>query len=84
MLKQIKSMGNLVKCDTEDIVVAKIFLKLEEMERSLRWLSNKCDFNYNSFYAIMRQRTMRLTPAYLEKINELLLTDYCIENGGQL
>jgi len=77
-------MENLVKCDSEDIVVAKIFLKLEELERPLRWLSNKCGFNYNSFYAIMRQRTMRLTDAYLVKINEVLLTDYCVENGGQL
>lgn len=72
-------MEKLVKGETEDIIVAKIFLKLEEIERPLRWLSNKCKFNYNSFYAIMRQRTMRLTDVYLNEINTVLGTDYCLE-----
>jgi len=66
-------------CDEEDIVVAKILLKLEELERPLRWLSKKCEFNYNTFYGIMRQRTTKLSDKYLDKINEVLETNYCIK-----
>ena len=59
-----------------DLIVKAIWDKLKEEERSLLWLSNKCDFKYNSFYCIMKQGTMYLNDAYLDKINEVLGTDF--------
>ena len=65
-----------------DLIVQAIWDKLKSEERSLLWLSNKCGFKYNSFYCIMKQGTMRLNKAYLDKINEVLDTDFELKEAA--
>ena len=69
--------------DNRDELVDKIWLKLEELERPLYWLSEKSGINYNTLYAIMRQRTVKISDKYLPSINDILNTNYKIELGTE-
>lgn len=64
------------KTDQRDIIIDKIYLKLEEIERPLYWLAKKADINYNTLYGIMRQKNIKLSEKYLSSINKVLGTNY--------
>lgn len=72
-------MAEQTEVDVRDIIVDKIHLKLEEIERPLFWLAEKTGIKYNTLYTIMRQRTMKISDKYLPSINEVLGTDFTID-----
>jgi hypothetical protein len=58
--------------DTRDVVL----LHLEEIERNLSWLSEKTQIPYPTLYSVFKQKHFALSEKNLEKINNVLGTDY--------
>ncbi len=52
--------------------------KLIELERSLMWLSKKTNINYHGLYSCLIRRHYDITENNLNKINEVLQTDFKI------
>ena len=53
-----------------------ILLHLEAEERPLAWLSRKTEIPYPTLYSIFIQRIMNLSDKNLDKINEVMGTDF--------
>ena len=49
---------------------------LKEIERDLGWLAKKTDIPYATLYSIFVQKTFNLNKERLEKINEVLETNF--------
>jgi predicted transcriptional regulator len=58
--------------DTRDAVL----LHLEEIERNLSWLSEKTQIPYPTLYSVFKQKHFSLSDKNLEKINNVLATDF--------
>jgi predicted transcriptional regulator len=58
--------------DTRDVVL----LHLEEIERNLAWLSEKTQIPYPTLYSVFKQKHFALSEKNLEKINNVLGTDF--------
>jgi hypothetical protein len=58
--------------DTRDVVL----LHLEEIERNLSWLSEKTQIPYPTLYSVFKQKHFALSEKNLEKINNVLGTDF--------
>jgi hypothetical protein len=52
--------------------------KLREMERSLAWLSRQTKIPYNTMYSNFRHRLYQVSQENLNKINEVLNTDFTL------
>jgi hypothetical protein len=57
-------------------VVKEINVHLKKIERSLGWLSTKTKFNYNTLYSIFVKESMNLSDERLDKINQVLGTNF--------
>jgi hypothetical protein len=53
-----------------------VLLHLEEIERTLAWLSDKTEIPYPTLYSVLKQRTFALSDSNLAKINRVLDTDF--------
>ncbi len=49
---------------------------LESNERSMAWLAEKTNINYNTLYSILKQKIIKLSAARLETINNFLGTKF--------
>lgn len=49
---------------------------LEDNERSIAWLADKTGINYNTLYSTLTQKTIKLSAAKLEAINNFLGTKF--------
>jgi hypothetical protein len=49
---------------------------LKTIERNLRWLSTKCEYNYNTMYSTFVQKVIELSEDKLQKINSVLKTKF--------
>ena len=49
---------------------------LKEIERDLGWIAKKTDIPYATLYSIFVQKTFNLNKERLEKINEVLETNF--------
>jgi lambda repressor-like predicted transcriptional regulator len=49
---------------------------LKKNERSMRWLSEKTKINYSSLYSMLKERTFKVSPENLKKINSVLKTSF--------
>ena len=49
---------------------------LDVNERSMAWLAEKTGINYNTLYAILKQKVMKLSAARLQLINNFLATKF--------
>ena len=58
--------------DTRDVIL----LHLEEIERTLAWLSEKTQIPYPTLYSVFKQKHFSLSEKNLEKINNVLGTDF--------
>jgi predicted transcriptional regulator len=58
--------------DTRDVLL----LHLEEIERNLSWLSEKTQIPYPTLYSVFKQKHFALSEKNLEKINNVLGTDF--------
>ena len=58
--------------DTRDVLL----LHLEEIERNLSWLSEKTQIPYPTLYSVFKQKHFALSEKNLEKINNVLRTDF--------
>jgi hypothetical protein len=53
-----------------------ILLHLDEIERNLSWLSEKTEIPYPTLYSVFKQKHFALSEKNLEKINNVLGTDF--------
>jgi predicted transcriptional regulator len=53
-----------------------ILLHLDEIERNLSWLSEKTEIPYPTLYSVFKQKHFALSEKNLEKINNVLVTDF--------
>lgn len=58
--------------DTRDVIL----LHLEKIERNLAWLSDKTRIPYPTLYSVFKQKHFSLSEKNLEKINNVLGTDF--------
>jgi predicted transcriptional regulator len=58
--------------DTRDVILS----HLEEIERSLAWLSDKTTIPYPTLYSVFKQKHFSLSDKNLDKINNVLGTDF--------
>jgi len=65
-------MATAVKKDVRDVIMA----HLKADQRSLRWLSEKTGYNYNTLYSIFVQRIINISDDRLETINFHLGTKF--------
>lgn len=49
---------------------------LEANERSMAWLAEKTNINYNTLYSTLKQKIIKLSAAKLETINDFLGTKF--------
>lgn len=49
---------------------------IEEIERSLHWLSKKAGIPYSTIYSIIVKKERTLSDINRQKINQILGTDY--------
>ena len=61
-----------VKVDIRDLITN----KMTKEGRKLRWLSTTANINYNTLYAILIQRTTKLSKDKIDSINKALGTDF--------
>lgn len=71
-----KIVFNIVVSMKDSKIRAEIDAYLEKEERSLMWLADKCDINYNTFYFVMNNKEARFSLKVLSKINQFLGTSY--------
>ena len=55
-----------------------IMNKMEGEGRSLKWLSDKTEINYNTLHSCISRKLFTLSQENLDKINEALETDYSL------
>lgn len=69
-------MGKVVKVsdDIRDLILQ----ELEKQERRIAWLVKKTDIPYGTLYASLIQRTCQVSAENLEKINNVLKTDFSL------
>jgi len=60
------------KVDVRDVIKQ----WLEDNERSIAWLADKTGINYNTLYSTLTQKTIKLSAAKLETINNFLGTKF--------
>lgn len=60
------------KRDVRDLIMD----KMEDDGRTLTWLAEKIDVNYNTLHSCLIKKTFSLSEERLDKINELLGTDF--------
>lgn len=65
-------MEKEIKVDVRD----EILKHLEDIERTLAWLSAKTEIPYPTLYSIFKQKTFSLSFKNLTKINRVLDTDF--------
>jgi len=53
-----------------------IMNKMDNEGRSLTWLSNKTDINYNTLHSCISRKLFTLSQENLDKINEALGTNF--------
>lgn len=58
--------------DIRDVIAEHI----KEIERDWSWLSRKTEIPYGTIYACFVQKDFRLSQGNLDKINEVLETDF--------
>ncbi len=58
------------KVDVRDTILS----ILNKDDRSLNWLANKTNINYNTMFSIFKQRTINLSDDKLDSINKVLKT----------
>ena len=68
-------MANQTKTDVRDDILK----HLDDIERTLAWLSSKTEIPYPTLYSIFKQRTFSLSDRNLGKINHVLDTDFINE-----
>lgn len=64
-------MGKAPK-DIRDVIMN----KMESEGRTLSWLAEKTDINYNTLYSILKRKIFPITEVQLNKINAVLETDF--------
>lgn len=57
-------------------ILDEIVAKVKSMDRNLSWLSRESGIEYNTLYATLKKRLIKLTPERLELINKTLGTDF--------
>lgn len=55
-----------------------IMNKMDSEGRTLTWLSEKTDINYNTLHSCLKKKHFLLSQENLDKINEALATDYTL------
>lgn len=65
-------MEKETKIDVRDEVLQ----HLQDIERTLAWLSDKTEIPYATLYSVFKQRTFSLSDKNLGKINRVLNTDF--------
>lgn len=55
-----------------------IMTKMDDEGRQLTWLSDKTGINYNTLYSVLKRRIFDLSQENLNKINEVLQTDFTL------
>lgn len=58
--------------DTRD----RINEKMESEGRTLRWLADQTEINYNSLYSCIKRKIFPLNKDWLKRINKALETEY--------
>lgn len=53
--------------------------KMEAEGRTLSWLSQKTEINYNALYSCIKRRIFPLSQENLDKINDVLETEFTLE-----
>jgi hypothetical protein len=77
-VKQSLNMTTKKAIDVRDEILA----YLESEQRPLRFISNNTDIPYGSVYSIFEQRTMELTQEKLDKVNQVLGTNFTLPENG--
>lgn len=49
---------------------------LAEQDRTIHWLAKKADINYSTLYSILFQKIIKMSEEKLDKINDVLGTDF--------
>lgn len=57
-----------------------IMQKMDAEGRTLQWLSEKTDINYNTLHSCIKRKLFTLSEENLKKINKTLETDFSL-NG---
>lgn len=76
--------NNLLNMTTKKAIDVRdeILTYLESEQRPLRFISNNTDIPYGSVYSIFEQRTMELTQEKLDKVNQVLGTNFTLPENG--
>lgn len=61
-----------VAADPRDLIMK----KMEDEGRTLSWLSEKTDINYNTLHSCIRRKLFTLSEENLDKINSVLGTSF--------
>lgn len=56
-----------------------IMNKMDSEGRTLQWLANETDINYNTLHSCIKRLLFSLSQENLEKINKALETDFTLE-----
>lgn len=75
----IKQSKKIMEKETKIDVRDEILKHLEDIERTLAWLSTKTEIPYPTLYSIFKQKTFSLSFKNLTKINRVLGTDFINE-----
>ena len=53
-----------------------IMQKMDDEGRTLQWLSEKTEINYNTLHSLIKRKLFSMSQENLDKINEALETDF--------
>lgn len=62
----------ITEVDVRDLIVE----ALKDDDRSLMWLHEKTKIPYGTIYSCLTQRLFQVSPGNLQKINDILGTDF--------